>query len=62
MSSTRLTAALDQPDSQDGRAPLHPIADGDNWVYHGSNGYNPGAGLGTLDAWNFAEYLRRPGF
>jgi len=39
------------------RAPLHAIAYGDNWFYHGSNGYNPAAGLGTLDVWNFAESL-----
>ena len=40
-------------------APLHAIAYGDNWFYHGSNGYNPAAGLGTLDVWNFAESLGR---
>ena len=40
-------------------APLHPIAYGDNWFYHGSDGYNPGAGLGTLDVANFAKALRR---
>jgi subtilase family serine protease len=39
-------------------APLHAIAYGDNWFYYGSNGYNPAAGLGTLDVWNFAEILR----
>ena len=39
------------------RAPLHAIACGDNWFYYGSNGYNPAAGLGTLDVWNFAERL-----
>jgi hypothetical protein len=36
---------------------LHAIAYGDNWFYYGSNGYNPAAGLGTLDVWNFAEIL-----
>jgi subtilase family serine protease len=41
-----------------GSASLHPIAYGDNWFYHGSNGYNPGAGLGTLDVANFAKALR----
>jgi kumamolisin len=41
-------------------APLHPIAYGDNWFYYGSNGYNPAAGLGTLDVANFAQYLRNP--
>jgi subtilase family serine protease len=39
-------------------APLHAIAYGDNWFYYGSNGYNLGAGLGTLDVANFAEVLR----
>ena len=38
--------------------PLHAIAYGDNWFYRGSNGYNPGAGLGTIDVANFAETLR----
>jgi kumamolisin len=38
-------------------APLHAIAYGDNWFYHGSNGYNLGAGLGTLDVANFAQVL-----
>jgi subtilase family serine protease len=39
-------------------APLHAIKDGDNWFYHGRNGYSPAAGLGTLDVANFAEALR----
>jgi hypothetical protein len=39
-------------------APLHAIAYGDNWFYHGSNGYNPAAGLGTTDVANFANALR----
>jgi kumamolisin len=38
--------------------PLHAIAYGDNWFYHGSHGYNPAAGLGTLDVANFAAFLR----
>jgi subtilase family serine protease len=38
-------------------APLNAIAYGDNWFYHGSNGYNPGAGLGTMDVANFAKVL-----
>ena len=38
-------------------APLHAIAYGDNWFYKGSNGYNPAAGLGTLDVANFAQIL-----
>ncbi|HTS23586.1 MAG TPA: S53 family peptidase [Casimicrobiaceae bacterium] len=37
---------------------LHAIKFGDNWFYHGSSGYNPGAGLGTLDVANFANVLR----
>jgi kumamolisin len=40
-------------------APLHAIAYGNNWFYDGSKEYNPAAGLGTLDVWNFAEILRR---
>ena len=41
-----------------GSAPtVHPVAHGDNWFYHGSSGYNPGAGLGTLDVANFAKFL-----
>jgi subtilase family serine protease len=38
-------------------APLHAIANGDNWFYHGRHGYNPAAGLGTLDVANFADIL-----
>lgn len=41
-------------------APLHAIAYGDNWFYYGSNGYNPAAGLGTMDVWNFAHILGEP--
>jgi kumamolisin len=40
------------------KAPLHAISDGDNWFYYGRKGYNPGAGLGTLDVANFADALR----
>jgi kumamolisin len=39
-------------------APLHAIAYGDNWFYYGSSGYNPGAGLGTIDVANFAAFLK----
>ena len=39
-------------------APLNAITDGDNWFYHGSKGYNPAVGLGTMDVANFARYLR----
>jgi kumamolisin len=38
-------------------APLHAVTAGDNWFYSGRNGYNPGAGLGTLDVANFAKKL-----
>jgi kumamolisin len=41
--------------------PLHAIAYGDNWFYRGSNGYNLGAGLGTIDVANFAETISRGG-
>jgi kumamolisin len=41
-------------------APLHAISFGDNWFYHGSNGYNPAVGLGTLDVANFAAILKNP--
>jgi kumamolisin len=37
---------------------FHAIKDGDNWFYVGRNGYNLGAGLGTLDVANFAAALR----
>ena len=40
------------------KAPLAQITAGDNWYYNGSKGYNLGAGLGTLDVFNFATYLR----
>jgi kumamolisin len=39
-------------------APLRAIAYGDNWFYQGSNGYNPGAGLGVMDVANFAKALK----
>jgi kumamolisin len=40
-------------------APLNAITHGNNWFYHGSKGYNPAVGLGTLDVANFARSLRR---
>jgi len=40
-------------------APLRAIPYGDNWFYQGNNGYSLGAGLGTLDVANFAEFLRK---
>lgn len=39
-------------------APLNQVTAGDNWFYSGAKGYNPGSGLGTLDVFNFATYLR----
>ena len=39
-------------------AALKAVTQGDNWFYHGSKGYNPGAGLGTMDVANFARSLR----
>jgi len=38
--------------------PLHAVQYGDNWFYYGSDGYNPAAGLGTLDVANFANVLQ----
>ena len=38
-------------------APIHAIAFGDNWFYHGSNEYNPAVGFGTLNVANFANLL-----
>jgi subtilase family serine protease len=37
--------------------PLHAIRNGDNWFYHGRNGYSPAAGLGTLDVANLVRVL-----
>jgi subtilase family serine protease len=42
------------------RGPLDPIAYGDNWFYHGRNGYSPAVGLGTLDVAEFAKFLSDP--
>ena len=39
-------------------APLRAIKYGDNWFYHGSDGYNLGAGVGTMDVANFDAVLR----
>jgi kumamolisin len=39
-------------------APFRAIPYGDNWFYHGSYGYNPAVGFGTLDVANFAQALR----
>jgi len=39
-------------------APLREVPFGDNWFYEGGHGYNLGSGLGTLDVYHFAQYLR----
>jgi kumamolisin len=39
-------------------APIHAIGYGNNWFYNGTNGYNPAAGAGTMDVWNFAQALK----
>ncbi|MGA2849552.1 MAG: S53 family peptidase [Terracidiphilus sp.] len=36
---------------------FNAIPYGDNWFYHGSYGYNPAVGLGTLNVANFAHKL-----
>ena len=37
---------------------LRDITAGDNWFYTGVAGYDPGAGLGTIDASLLAEAIR----
>jgi len=39
-------------------APLKAIKYGNNWFYHGSEGYNPAVGTGTINVANFADFLR----
>jgi subtilase family serine protease len=39
-------------------APLRAITEGTNWFYYGSQGYNPAAGLGTIDVYNLAKALK----
>jgi len=39
-------------------APLRAITEGTNWFYTGSPGYNPAAGLGTIDVYNLAKALK----
>jgi subtilase family serine protease len=39
-------------------APFHAIKYGNNDFYTGSSGYNPGAGIGTIDVANLAEALK----
>lgn len=38
--------------------PFNDIRYGDNWFYQGVPGYDPGAGIGTLDVANFDTFLR----
>ena len=38
--------------------PFNDIKSGDNWFYAGKSGYEPGAGIGTLNVANFDIYLR----
>jgi hypothetical protein len=45
-------------DFSHGPAPvLHTISAGDNWFFHGRDGYSPAGGLGTLDVFNFSRVL-----
>ncbi|MBV8156883.1 MAG: S8/S53 family peptidase [Dyella sp.] len=37
---------------------FNDIRNGDNWFYAGKNGYEPGAGIGTLNVANLSLYLR----
>jgi subtilase family serine protease len=43
-------------------APLRDIKDGNNWFYSGKTGYEPGAGVGTLDVANFAKAMLLLGY
>jgi hypothetical protein len=56
--SAMLSSVLKCRSYQGKSAPLNTVAFGDNWFYSGTNGYNLGSGLGTLDVFNFAQYLR----
>ena len=38
--------------------PFNDIRAGDNWFYYGKHGYEPGAGIGTLDVANLDLYLK----
>ena len=38
--------------------PFNDIKAGDNWFYKGIGGYEPGAGIGTLDVANLDLYIR----
>jgi kumamolisin len=37
--------------------PINTISAGDNWFYHGREGYSPAAGLGTIDAYNLSRLI-----
>ncbi len=39
-------------------SPFHDIRSGDNWFYNGKPGYEPGAGVGTLNVANLDVFLR----
>ncbi|NYE28343.1 subtilase family serine protease [Rhodanobacter sp. K2T2] len=39
-------------------SPFNDIRQGDNWFYQGKHGYEPGAGIGTLDVTNLDLYLK----
>ncbi|MBB3226748.1 subtilase family serine protease [Luteibacter sp. Sphag1AF] len=39
-------------------SPFTDIKAGDNWFYHGKGGYEPGAGIGTLNVGNYAQFLK----
>jgi kumamolisin len=39
-------------------APITDIKAGDNWFYNGVKGYEPGAGMGTVNVANFAQGLK----
>ena len=37
---------------------IRTISTGDNWFYHGRDGYAPAAGVGTLDVFRLSEVTR----
>ena len=39
-------------------SPFNDILAGDNWFYAGKPGYEPGAGIGTLNVANFDRFLK----
>jgi subtilase family serine protease len=38
-------------------SPFNDIRNGDNWFYQGVQGYDPGAGIGTLNVTNLAQFI-----